>query len=218
MKQQPPFSSDKDADNTWRKGNERIFGVEASRADNLNSPSVLTTPQLQDRINDLQHELYLRTETEARAHQDSTLPFNSLAARLFRQGKRSISDESRKTSPDQSKSSNDQVFQSRAVLSRQKALSPKNDTFFDQSEEAIAPLPTQSDSRIPETISSTTSSGRKKSTVRKPNRSLQSSRHVLAPYDAATIAGQRSRAKAKKINDKADAVRDLGIGYVTVPS
>ncbi len=208
MKKQPPFSSDKDADNTWRQGNERMFGVEESRAENLNSPSALTTPQLQERINDLQHELYLRTETEARAHQDSTLPFNSLAARVFRQGKRSISDESRKTSPDQSKSSGGQNFQSRAGESHQKALSPKNNIFLDQSAVASAPLfdsRTQSDSRIPETISSTPSSGRKKSTVRKPMGSLQLSRHVLAPYDAATIAGQRSRAKAEKANEKADA-------------
>jgi hypothetical protein len=49
------------------------------------------------------------------------------------------------------------------------------------------------------------SSGRKKSTVRKQRGSLQSCRHVLAPYDAATLARQKSWANAHKANDKEDA-------------
>jgi hypothetical protein len=125
MKHQPPFVSEEEADNTWRQGNKRMFGVERSSKDNLGEQTTLTTPQLEKRISDLQYELYLRTETQDKAHRDSTLPFNSLAARVFRQGRKSdTSDEKQNNHPDQSKTSEGNFFQAKEAVPRQKTNRP----------------------------------------------------------------------------------------------
>jgi hypothetical protein len=140
MKREPPFLTDDEADKIWRQGNQRTFGVEAT------DQATLTTPQLRRQINDLQHELYLRTESDARASSDSTLPFNSLAERLFRQGKRSdISDKNAETGLNQSKTTKDQILKSSTVFSDQIPFFGTNKTQIDQSSSSEDPHPNQSD-------------------------------------------------------------------------
>jgi hypothetical protein len=77
MRSQEPLVSDAEADRNWRQGNETMFGQ-----------TELTTPQLEKKINDLQYELYLRTESAARAHPDWAPPSKPLVSRTFRQGNR----------------------------------------------------------------------------------------------------------------------------------
>jgi hypothetical protein len=77
MRSQEPVVSDAEADRIWKQGNESMFGQ-----------TELTTPQLEKRINDLQYELYLRTESAARAHPDWAPPSKPLVSRTFRQGRK----------------------------------------------------------------------------------------------------------------------------------
>jgi hypothetical protein len=161
MKRQSPLMSDEEADATWRRSNELMFGREGNHQDSVS--------EIKQKINDLQYELYLRTEAEARAHPDSTLPFNSLAARVFYQGKRSmITEENPKRSTNQKRNTN----QSQAttgffvppprILPRKKPTSGKNPTQTVQSSSSDGPDTTQSDFQNQDASVDVTSSVRKK--------------------------------------------------------
>jgi hypothetical protein len=134
MKDQPPFLSDKEADEVWYQSNARIFGE-----------GCLTDEMMQAQIDILQNILSQRAKPTPTPQDDRVSSSGAtatwrqpiakgLAKRVFRQGlKTKTSDTNTESSSDQSKRGNNIVFGAKAVPESQKDCVREKQFLTDQS-------------------------------------------------------------------------------------
>ena len=232
MKSQPPYMSDEEADRVWTQSNSAAFPKGA-----------LTDSELQNQIDILkkiqEHRLQTAPPKNQFAAHNDDLPssgataawrqpvMKGMASRLFRQGiKTNLSVKKPKHTSTQSESSISPSYGAEAVLGSQNKNCPKKTPSPDQSKSDSSVSFSKQNENVEE-IDNTgwkTSNGPRRQLGNHPRavarqHDMQSSAHVLAPFDKATANAQRSREKARQglaKRDKRKTCNDLDEPPLTV--
>ena len=195
MKDQPPYLSDKDADETWNQSNDQMFGE-----------GCLTDEMIQGQIKAWQNILSQRAAPNTTSHDDSVPSSGATAAwrqpiakgltqRVFRQGlKTKISDKNTKSTSDQSNRGNTTVFGDVEVSEDQKDCTREIRSFNNQSASSYDNI---SSHEVPDTVVTNKDYGHRwEDSPRRQFGNHPRARWrpptsppalVLAPYDKATL-------------------------------